>query len=204
MTNSRYRLSFTTGGIFSQESAMMADIYLRKLDWGLTREQVRAENLLQVRTATAALRISKEIMARLEYLSVPELECVVNGTVRERGYLLWAATCRRYEFIREFAVEVLREYFVTLRQVLQLKDFDSFFNSKAMWHEELDNTAPSTQSKLRQNLFRMMREADLISPENIIQPTMLTPKIAALLSTRGRDAFLIFPLADTDINRWQQ
>jgi len=196
MTNSRYRLSFTTGGIFSQESAMMADIYLRKLDWGLTREQVRAENLLQVRTATAALRISKEI--------IPELECVVNGTVRERGYLLWAATCRRYEFIREFAVEVLREYFVTLRQVLKLKDFDSFFNSKAMWHEELDNTAPSTHNKLRQNLFRMMREADLISPENIIQPTMLTPRIAALLSTQGRDAFLIFPLADTDINRWQQ
>lgn len=204
MTNSRYRLSFTTGGIFSQESAMMADIYLRKLDWGLTREQVRAENLLQVRTATAALRISKEIMVRLEYLTVPELECVVNGTVRERGYLLWAATCRRYEFIREFAVEVLREYFVTLRQVLKLKDFDSFFNSKAMWHEELDNTAPSTHNKLRQNLFRMMREADLISPENIIQPTMLTPRIAALLSTQGRDAFLIFPLADTDINRWQQ
>jgi hypothetical protein len=204
MTGSRYRLSFTTGGLFSRESAMVAELYLRKLDWGLTRDQVRAANLLQVRTAAAALRISKEVVARLEHLAVPELACVVDGTVRERGYLLWTAACRRYQFIREFAVEVLREYFVTLRQVLSLKDFDAFFNGKAMWHEELDSTAPSTQNKLRQNLFRMMRDADLISPENLIQPAMLTPRIAALLSARGREAFLIFPLSDADISRWQQ
>lgn len=183
---------------------MVAELYLRKLDWGVTRDQIRAENLLQVRTAAAALRISKEVLSRLEHLSIQELQCVVDGTVRERGYLLWAAACLRYEFIHEFAVEVLREYFITLRQVLSLKDFDVFFNGKAMWHEELDNTAPSTQNKLRQNLFRMMRDADLISPDNLIQPTMLTPRVAALLSARGREAFLIFPLADTDINRWQR
>lgn len=181
---------------------MVAELYLRKLDWGLTREQVRAENLLQVRTAAAALRISQEVVSRLELLTNPELECIVDGSVRERGYLLWSATCRRYAFIREFAVEVLREYFVTLRQELHLKDFDAFFNGKALWHEELDSTAPSTQNKLRQNLFRMLRETDLISTHNIIQPAMLTPRIAGLLSTQGRDAFLIYPLADTDINRW--
>lgn len=181
---------------------MVAELYLRKMDWGVTRDQIRAENLLQVRTAAAALRISKEVVSRLEHLSIHELQCVVDGSVRERGYLLWAAACIRYDFIHEFAVEVLREYFITLRQVLSLKDFDVFFNGKAMWHEELDNTAPSTQNKLRQNLFRMMRDADLISPENLIQPTMLTPRVAALLSARGREAFLIFPLGDTDINRW--
>lgn len=202
MTNVPYRLSFTTGGLFLPESAMVADLYLKNLDWKLTREQVREKNLLQVRTAAAALRISKEVVARLEHLSVPELQCVVDGTLRERGYLLWTATCLRYALIREFAVEVLREYFVTLRQRLSLKDFDAFFNSKAMWHDELDRTTPSTQNKLRQNLFRMMREADLISPENLIQPAMLTPRITTLLSARKREAFLIFPITDTEINRW--
>jgi len=203
MTNVPYRLSFTTGGLFLPESAMVADLYLKNLDWKLTREQVREKNLLQVRTAAAALRISKEVVARLEHLSVPELQCVVDGTLRERGYLLWTAACLRYALIREFAVEVLREYFVTLRQRLSLKDFDAFFNGKAMWHDELDRTTPSTQNKLRQNLFRMLREADLISPENLIQPAMLTPRIAALLSARKCEAFLTFPLTDADINRWQ-
>lgn len=179
---------------------MVAEIYLRTQDWVLTRDQVRTDNLLQVRTASAALRISKELIARLELLTIPELECIVDGSIRERGYLLWSATCRRYDFIRDFAVEVMREYFVTLRQELPLKDFDAFFNGKALWHEELDNTAPSTQNKLRQNLFRMLREADLISAQHIIQPAMLTPRIANLLAEHGRDAFLIYPLADSDID----
>jgi hypothetical protein len=167
-----------------------------------TREQVQSDNLLQVRTASAALRISKEIVSRLELLTISELECIVDGSIRERSYLLWSATCRRYDFLRDFAVEVLREYFVTLRQELHLKDFDAFFNGKALWHEELDNTAPSTQNKLRQNLFRMLREADLISAQHVIQPAMLTPRIASLLAKHGREAFLIFPLSDTDINKW--
>lgn len=183
---------------------MVAELYLRTQDWELTRDLVRTENLLQVRTAAAALRISKEVVSRLELLTAPELECILDGTIRERGYLLWSAVCRRYAFIREFAVEVVREYFVTLRQELHLKDFDAFFNGKAMWHEELDNTASSTQNKLRQNLFRMLREADLISAHNIIQPAMLTPRVAGLLAAHGRDAFLIYPLADADINRWMQ
>lgn len=181
---------------------MVAALFLRKRDWLLTREQVRSENLLQVRTASAALRISQEVVVRLELLTNPELECIVDGSIRERGTLLWSATCRRYALVREFAVEVLREYFVSLRQELHLKDFDAFFNGKALWHEELDNTAPSTQNKLRQNLFRMLREADLISAQHIIQPAMLTPRIASLLAKQGRDAFLIYPLSDTDINKW--
>ena len=182
---------------------MVGELYLKNRDWQLTRDIVRSENRLQVRTAAASLRISKEVVARLEHLDTQELEIVASGNARERGYLLWAAACRRYEFIREFAVEVLREYFLTLRQGLSLKDFDVFFNGKAMWHEKLDNIKPSTQNKLRQNLFRMMHEADLISPENLIQPAMLTPRLAGLLSPKGREAFLIYPIADTDIARWQ-
>jgi hypothetical protein len=203
MSDSPYRLSFTTGGLLMLESAMVGELYLKNRDWQLTRDIVRSENRLQVRTAAASLRISKEVVARLEHLDTQELEIVASGNARERGYLLWAAACRRYEFIREFAVEVLREYFLTLRQGLSLKDFDVFFNGKAMWHEKLDNIKPSTQNKLRQNLFRMMHEADLISPENLIQPAMLTPRLAGLLSPKGREAFLIYPIADTDIARWQ-
>jgi len=183
---------------------MAVDLYLKSRNWEEVRDQIRSENLLQVRTAAAALRISKEVVARLEHLSDIEVEVLTQGTARERGYLLWSAVCRRYAFIRDFATEVLREYFITLRQSLELKDFDAFFNGKAMWHEELDSTALSTQLKLRQNLFRMMREADLISETNMIQPAMLTTTIANLLASKGRGALLIFPISDSDIDRCLQ
>ena len=204
MTVTTYRLSFTTGGLFINESVMAVNLYVKSNDWQQVRDQIRSENLLQVRTAAAALRISKEVVARLEHLTDEEVAALTNGTARERGYLLWAAVCRRYTFIRDFAMEVLREYFITLRQYLELKDFDAFFNGKAMWREELDSTAATTQLKLRQNLFRMMRDADLISDVNVIQPAMLTSAVATLLATKGREALLIFPISDTDINRCLQ
>jgi len=201
MTVTPYRLSFTTGGLFINESSMAVDLYSKSRDWQHVRDQIRSENLLQVRTAAAALRISKEVVARLEHLSSDEIVALAQGSVRDRGYLLWAATCRRYAFIREFSTEVLREYFITLRQSLALKDFDAFFNGKAMWHKELDDTAVTTQMKLRQNLFRMMREADLLSETNVIQPAILSSTITSLLASKGRDALLIFPISDSDIDR---
>lgn len=163
MTTERYRLSFTTGGLFLQEAPLVAERYLTLCDWSLARAEVQSDNLLQVRTATAALRISKELVARLKHLEVPELEELREASLRDRGYLLWSATCRRYTFIRDFAVEVLREYHLLLRRQLSFEDYDTFYNAKALWHTELDEIASSTQHKLRQNLFRMLREADLIS-----------------------------------------
>lgn len=185
------------------ESAIVAALYLDIRDWGQVRAKVRADNLLQVRTAAAALRLSKEIIARLEHLSLAELECITNGTAQERGQLAWLAATLRYKFIQEFGVEVLREAYLSLQLQITLKDFDAFFNRKAMWHEELDGTALSTQNKLRQNLFRMMREADLISPQNIIQPTMFSARLGALLNIRGIEAFQIYPISDADTSRWQ-
>ena len=179
---------------------MVAGLFLRNRDWSLTRAQVRADNLLQMRTVSAALRISQEVVSRLQLLTILELECIVGCSLSERGTLLWSAICRRYDFIRDFAVEVLRENFITLRQDLRLNDFDAFINAKALWHEELDNITASTQSKLRQNLFRMLREAALISAQHRIQPAMLTPRLVSLLAKQGREAFLIYPLSDTDIN----
>ena len=202
MSPERYRLSFTTGGLFLREAPLVAGRCLALRDWSQTRERVRAENLLQVRTTAAATRISKELVARLEWLDIDELESLVEGTQRERGCMLWSAVCRRYAFIRDFAVEVLREYYLSQRRQLTLSDYDAFCNAKALWHAELDELAPSTQSKLRQNLFRMLREADLLSDQGQIQPTLLTPRVAQMLARHGRDSLLVFPATDSEMQRW--
>ena len=200
----RYRLSFTTGGLFLQEAPLVVERYLALRDWKQTREQVRGENLLQVRTSAAATRISKELIARLELLDPEELEFLVDGSLREQGYLLWAAACRRYAFIRDFAREVLREHYLLMRRQLTTSDYDAFFNAKALWHVELDELAASTQSKLRQNLFRMLRDADLISAQHQIQPVLITPALAHLLARHDNEQLLIFPATDHELKRWLQ
>ena len=202
MTIERYRLSFTTGGIFLQEAPLVVERYLALRDWVQTRAEIRSQNLLQVRTASAALRLSKELVARLECLELPELEELREASLRDRGYLLWTAACRRYAFIHDFAVDVLREHYLLLRRQISFGDYDAYYNSKALWHTELDEIALSTQHKLRQNVFRMLREADLISDQKHIQPAMLSPRLAQLLARRGREELLVFPATDNEIQRW--
>lgn len=200
----RYRLSFTTGGLFRLEAPLVVERYLASKDWELTRLQVRDGNLLQVRTAAASTRISKELIARLELLDQAELEFLLDCNLRERAYLLWVAACRRYALIREFAKEVLREHFLLLRRQFTTSDYDAFFNSKALWHAELDELALSTQRKLRQNLLRMLREAELVSDQLIIQPVVLSPLLAQLLARRGIEQLLVFPASELEIKRWLQ
>lgn len=204
MSPERYRLSFTTGGLFLQESALVTSRYRELRDWKATRDAVRRGNLLQVRTAAASLRISKEIIARLEHLSEAELECLLDGSEHDRAYLLWSAVCRRYAFIRDFATEVLREHYLTLRRELPLSEFNAFFHRKSAEQDAIENTAASTQAKLRQNLYRMMREADLLSDQYVIQPAMLSPGLAKLLAGQDRNNLNVFPLTDTDITRLLQ
>ena len=201
MTCNTFRLSFTTGGIFLTESVIVAERFMVLRDWQKARDQVRQENLLQVRTNAAATRISKEIIARLETFNLEEIQALIEFGMRDQRYLLWVAACRRYTFIREFATEVLREHHLSLRRELSFSDYDGFYNSKALWHAELEKLALSTQKKLRQNLFRMMREVDLISDLHIIQPALLSPSLAELLSRNSQD-LMVFPLSDFEIQRW--
>jgi hypothetical protein len=200
----RYRLSFTTGGLFLLEAPLVAQNYLLTRDWAQTRAQVRSGNLLQVRTAAASTRISKELVARLEELDLEELELLIDCNLRDRAYLLWTATCRRYAFVRDFAREVLRENFLVLRRQLTSADYEAFVNAKALWHGELDGLALSTQRKLRQNLFRMLREADLVTEQLLIQPAALTPQLARVLARRGIEQLLVFPASDHEVKRWLQ
>ena len=200
----RYRLSFTTGGLFLREAPVVVECYLRHGNWAEARDRVRQENLLQVRTAAAATRISKEVTARLEALDNIELRALIDSSLRDQAYLLWVAACRRYTFIHDFATEVLREHFLILRRQLTFGDYETYYSGKALWHPELDEIVSSTQHKLRQNLFRMLRETDLISEQQQIQQALLSPYLAQLLARQGKNELLVFPATDNDIQRWLQ
>lgn len=81
---------------------------------------------------------------------MPEPEELIQATPRDQGYLLGAAVCRRYVFIPEFAIEVVREHHLLRRLQVSFQDYDAFYGTKALGHAELDALALSTQKKLRQ------------------------------------------------------
>jgi len=190
---SRYALSFTTGALLMREAAIAAPLYLRERDWSKVRAAIDHDNLLQTRTVASGQRLTREVAQRLEVLSDSDLELLIDGTATERGHLLWAAVCRRYDLIGEFAEEVLRERFLLLAASLDHDDFDSFIRTKALWHEELADLKDSTVRKLRSNVFRMLVEAGLLSDDGRIQQAVLSERVTDFLDARTPSDVRFFP-----------
>jgi len=192
-------MSFTTGSLFHRESVKLAELYLDHGDWSAVREKVIAENLLQTRTLNTLKRVCREVISRIRTLTQTELAFLVEASHQEQAYLLWIAVCRRYRFIADFAVEVLRERYITLKTDLTYEDFNSFFNRKSEWHPELDVITPATRSKLRQVLFKILRETDLLRANNIINTAMLSPGLLELINQTGCMNMLHFPVFESDM-----
>ena len=193
MRNDKYCMSFTTGGLFHHESVNLAVLNLDIEDWNAVRQKVMAENLLQARTLNTSRRVCREIISRLKTLDAGELDLLVASNPREQSYLLWLAVCRRYRFIADFAVEVMRERYITFKTDLTHADFDTFFNGKSEWHAELDQLRSTTRNKLRQVLFKMLREADLLTANNTIKAAMLSPRLVEMISHGNRQDVFFFP-----------
>jgi len=189
----RYALSFTSGALLMREALVAAPLYLCEHDWAKVRELLGEDNLLQSRTVSTGQRRAREVAQRLAVLSDDELELLVDATTSERGHLLWAAACRRYALIAEFAEEVLRERFLLLTPALDHSHFDSFLRSKALWHEEVADLKESTEAKLRSNVFRMLIEAGLLSEAGNILPAVLSTRVSEKLSTHTPSDIRFFP-----------
>ncbi len=197
-------MSFTTGSLFHRESVKLAALYLELGDWNAVRDKVISNNLLQTRTLNTLKRVCREVISRLKTLSIEELDFLVEANPQEQGYLLWLATCRRYRFIADFAIEVLRERYITLKTDVNHEDFDSFFNRKSEWHAELDAIQPTTRNKLRQVLFRILREAGLLASNNIINAAILSPELLNAISHNNRRDVLFLPVFESDLKGMAQ
>ena len=199
MPSAKYLMSFTTGGLFYQESVNLVNLFLDKRSWPEVKETALSDNILQARTKSTAQRVLREITSRLSLLTDDQLKLLTDGTSSEQNYLLWLAVCKRYSFIQEFAVEVLREKFLCLEIMLTYDDYDYFYNKKAQWHEELENLSPTTRDKNRSVLFRILLEAELLASGNLIIPALFTKELVAVIATDNTSLFACYPISDRDI-----
>lgn len=201
MADLKYNMSFTAGGLFLLESIPVAETYLQLQNWDKAKETLLSENTIQSKTNASLIRFNREVVSRLQLLTDDQIKLLVEGSVTERKLILWVAVCRKHKFINDFAIEVVREKFLQLNYKATYKDFDIFFNQKAEWHDELDKLTDSTRSKVRQVLFRMMREADILLPNDEINRIHLTSKFIETMKRTNRTEFSIFPITELEISK---
>ena len=108
--------------------------------------------------------------------------------------VLWLALCRRYQFIGNFAREVLREKFITLQRHIDFSDYALFVEREAVFHPEILELRDSTCKRLRQMLFQFMRNCGMLSRENMILPVIFSPAVDALFAGRSQAEIQYFPV----------
>lgn len=188
-----YTLSFLVGGLYYQESLLIAKLYTEIKDWGVVRKHVLDENLLQTRMKSSSTRMVSEIVHKLKQLSDREIEFLMSANVHDQKLLLWASTCRRYSFIRDFVVEVVVFRYTNLKTTVTIDEFEIFYHQKSQTHPELEKITEQTKGKLKSVMFKTMREAGLIDKKGTITPVFPSNSFIYLLKETSPEDLRIFP-----------
>lgn len=187
-------MSFGVGGLHLNESIDVGRARLASDSWEQTLEHVIAAGVGSLPKTASRRRSLREIIVRVSTLNSSELEFLVQYADRsEQQALLWISTCRAYRFVREFAIEVIRERALSLNMDLPLEAFDIFFERKAEWDDRLAAITPMTRAKLRQILFRIMREAGVVSGDYQILPTNISQHLQTHFKNQSPQDLELFP-----------
>lgn len=194
-----YKMSFVLGGLLLNESIEVARLHDPSEAWEATLQRALGEGVVSLPKSASRRRMLREIVNRISTLSDLERDYLVDEADRaDQQALLWLATCRVYRFVREFAAEVIRERYLSYQLNLPLESFDILFAAKAEWNDGLANISQATTSKLRQVLFRIMREANIISQDNQIQSAYVSPRLKELVRQHNPQDLVLIPGLDRD------
>ena len=202
MAEQPYNMSFTAGGLLYHESLTVAALYDSLGAWDAVHARVIQDNLLKMRTHSAAQRIYREVASRLKNLTESQKALLLTGSHQEQGHMLWLAVCKRYRFIHDFATDVVREKFLRLDLALSYDDYDTFFANKAEWRPEVANVAESTRKKQRAVVFKMLREAGLLTSDHRVVPALLTRAELKAIATDDPAHLTVFPISPTELQEW--
>lgn len=182
------------------EMKKLVALYYEHQDWGKVRAICLENNVLQQRTERSLKKLYAELASRLKCLESEALTYAHTCSSQDQEMLFWLAICRRYDFIYDFSVEVLREHMLMMNMELNPYHFSDFWDTKALQYEHLGRVKDSTKQKAQQIVFSMLREVKLIDAAFKIQVINPSPSVIDLISASNIDDLRIYPISDNLIN----
>ena len=189
----KYRLSFGTGNAYINESNLILKKYLENKDWKETEKYSIENNILNTNKLVSAKRIFREISLRLKSLSNEEQEFFIRSNYVDQSILIWISICRTYRFIGDFSSMIILEKFNSYQLELDYNDFNYFYEKQKVFHEELNLLKDSTRKKLRQVIFRIMKDLNIISKIKKITPLLPSKEIKEISKSTKKDLKLFLP-----------
>jgi len=160
--NNTYNLNFRACSLRPDLARLVAECYLECENWADVKNRILATNALQTRSEKTAIRLEREMRQRLSTLTQSQIEILAHAPTEDSIAMTWLAVCKRIAFVRDFAVEVLREKIEVHDYILRPSDYEKFVDTKALSHPELSSMNETTTNKVRQITLRMAKEAGIL------------------------------------------
>jgi len=199
---SKYILSFTAASLRLNEMVKVAKAAQEDdiTDLSIVKESGVVFGSVKNRTTDREFR---EIRKRLETLTPDQKNILIHGDLNSQKQIAFLAVCKRYGFIRDFTIEVIRDKVLVFDFKINESDFNSFISSKILLHPELEAFSESTRKKAKQVMYRILEQAGIINNavDKAILPQILQQDVINAI-VRDEPVWLkIFMMPDRDIKQ---
>jgi hypothetical protein len=185
IVKNKYSFSFTGASAIMADTLIIAEEYIRLDDWQKVKVSIQKNNLMSKTKQNTSNRMYHEFKKRLEHLTPSQLTLLVNGSPDESKAMILLSLLKTYSFFSDFVVEVVRSKYLLFNNHLIESDYLSFFNSKVLTNEELNEITEKTKSKVKQVMFKMLEQVGLINSAKeglIIKPFLSDEVIDSIVN----------------------
>ena len=196
-------MSFTAGAAMLNEMHAVAEALLAcDGDWERTKDKTFKENLMEKEKMSSNVRYFALMKQRLEVLNEAELEMLVNGTVAVRRLIVLLAICKAHSFIYDFISENVRDCFYNQYEKISHANFNEFYNEKKYEHPEIEQVSELTVAKMRQVVFRILEQTELIedAESGILRRPYLSEAIERMVVKDDPKWLAIYLYSNNEIN----
>lgn len=172
VTISSYNLGFTAFGLGATHARALAAVFREEGDWEITKTRAIAENIFRQSKSTSLSRLEREFRLRLQTLTPGQIELLDCESAETRVPIALLSVFKRYQFIRDFSVEVLGEKSKLFDFELRPSDYSAFLELKETEHPELADVSDTTARKLRQVTLRILTEGEILADS---EPQKIAP-----------------------------
>lgn len=200
--DAKYSLSFTAASLMVYETEKLALLYLETGDWEKIKNLVVEDNILQKGTLGTRKREFVELKKRLDSLTKKQLRYFEDATSSDRKHLVLLSCFKSYGLIYDFASEVVRSKLLMFDYQILNSDYESFFDSKALTHESLESISESTKNKIKQVLFKILEQAEMIDSvkNKYIQKLYISEELIRVIAEDNPQYLKAFLYNDGEIN----
>lgn len=201
--NQTYNLTFTAGALLLNETCAVAEAFLETgRNWDVTKELTFKENLMEKDKVSTNKRFFSLVKQRIEALNKAELELLISGSNSVKRLVLLLAICKAHALIFDFIVGNVRDCFFNMNEKVTHANFNEFFNEKKYVHPELESITDLTANKIRQVVFRILEQAELIESidTGVLQRPYLPEKVEETIVKDDPKWLGIFLYSNNEIN----